>query len=159
MPFDDLRVTPSQRVARERELKGKNLAGHKGEFSASLMTHNIQVALMAVALGLTFGFGSVSLLFYNGVILGAVAIDYVHDGQGIFLLGWLLPHGVIEIPAIVVGGQTGFVLAYALISPAWSAFTRRPSPRRFLRSGHPFRRTRRHAGLGRNRRGIPLPIS
>ncbi len=30
-------------------------------------------------------------------------------------MGWLLPHGVIEIPAILVGGQTGLVIARALI--------------------------------------------
>jgi uncharacterized membrane protein SpoIIM required for sporulation len=55
------------------------------------------------------------MLFYNGVILGAVAVDYVYAGQSQFLLGWLLPHGVIEIPAILVAGQAGFVLASALI--------------------------------------------
>lgn len=115
MPFDALRITPAQRVAREQQERGKQLAGVKGRFSAELMTHNTQVALMTVALGMTFGFGTVVMLFYNGVILGAVAFDYVHAGQSVFLLGWLLPHGVIEIPAIVVGGQTGFVLAYALI--------------------------------------------
>jgi uncharacterized membrane protein SpoIIM required for sporulation len=115
MPFDALRVTPAQRVAEEQKRQGKDLTGIKGRFSADLMTHNTQVALMTVALGMTFGFGTVVMLFYNGVILGAVAFDYVHGGQSVFLLGWLLPHGVIEIPAIVVGGQTGFVLAYALI--------------------------------------------
>ena len=55
------------------------------------------------------------LLFYNGVILGAVALDYIPGGQTVFLLGWLLPHGVIEIPAILVGGQAGLVIAHALI--------------------------------------------
>jgi uncharacterized membrane protein SpoIIM required for sporulation len=115
MPVDALRITPAQRVAEEQKQKGKHLTGIKGRFSAELMTHNTQVALMTVALGMTFGFGTVVILFYNGVILGAVAFDYVHGGQSVFLLGWLLPHGVIEIPAIVVGGQTGFVLAYALI--------------------------------------------
>jgi len=44
-----------------------------------------------------------------------VACDYVLDGQTRFLMGWLMPHGVIEIPAILVGGQAGFVLAAALV--------------------------------------------
>ncbi len=79
------------------------------------MTHNTQVTLLTIALGMTFGVGTVAVLFYNGVVLGAVALDYVQGGQTTFLLGWLLPHGVIEIPAILVGGQTGFVIAYALI--------------------------------------------
>jgi uncharacterized membrane protein SpoIIM required for sporulation len=42
-------------------------------------------------------------------------MDYVLDGQIVFLLGWLLPHGAVEIPAILVGGQAGFVLAGALL--------------------------------------------
>jgi uncharacterized membrane protein SpoIIM required for sporulation len=32
-----------------------------------------------------------------------------------FLLGWLMPHGVIEIPAILIAGQAGLVLANALV--------------------------------------------
>jgi uncharacterized membrane protein SpoIIM required for sporulation len=115
MPFEGLQMTPAQRVAREQTEQGKQLAGRKGRFSAQLMTHNTQVALTTVALGMTFGFGTTVVLFYNGVILGAVAYDYIHGGQTIFLLGWLLPHGVIEIPAILVGGETGLVIAYALI--------------------------------------------
>src|SRR5580698_1100867 len=115
MPFEHLQGAPSERVAKERAEQGRRLAGHKDTFSASLMTHNTQVALFTLALGMTFGFGTIVELFYNGVILGAVGYDYVHDGQAVFLLGWLLPHGVIEIPAILVGGQAGFVIAYALI--------------------------------------------
>lgn len=115
MPFEALQVTPAERVRRETQLKGRQLAGQKGQFSAELMTHNTQVTLLTMALGMTFGLGTIAALFYNGVILGAVAYDYVTGGQSIFLLGWLLPHGVIEIPAILIGGQTGFVLAYALI--------------------------------------------
>ena len=96
-------------------MQGKQLTGVKGTFSADLMTHNTQVALTTIALGLTFGFGTIVILFYNGVILGAVVLDYVLGGQSVFLLGWLLPHGVIEIPAILIGGQTGLVIAHALI--------------------------------------------
>ena len=79
------------------------------------MTHNIRVSLLTLGMGMTAGAGTVLLLFYNGVILGAVAVDYMIAGQTKFLLGWLLPHGVIEIPAILIAGQAGLVLAKALI--------------------------------------------
>jgi uncharacterized membrane protein SpoIIM required for sporulation len=36
-------------------------------------------------------------------------------GETSFLLGWLLPHGAVEIPAILLAGQAGIVLAGALI--------------------------------------------
>lgn len=115
MPFDGLDISPSERVSRENREQGRQMTGVKGRFSAMLMTHNTQVALTTLALGVTYGAGTVVILFYNGVILGAVALDYVRDGQAIFLMGWLLPHGVIEIPAILVGGQAGLIIAYALI--------------------------------------------
>jgi stage II sporulation SpoM-like protein len=79
------------------------------------MTHNIRVSLFTLALGMTYGVGTVVVLFYNGVILGAVSLDYIQDGQTRFLIGWLLPHGSIEIPSVMITGQAGFVLASALL--------------------------------------------
>ena len=79
------------------------------------MTHNTRVTLTAMALGMTWGVGTLVVMFFNGVGLGAVAVDYISAGQTTFLLGWLLPHGSVEIPAILVGGQAGFVLAGALL--------------------------------------------
>lgn len=110
--------TPSQRVAAEERGDHDKLEifeEHKTTFSAQLMANNIGVSIRAMAFGLTWGVGTAVLLFYNGVILGAVCLDYMLDGQTVFLLGWLLPHGSFEIPAILIGGQAGFVLARALI--------------------------------------------
>jgi uncharacterized membrane protein SpoIIM required for sporulation len=115
MPFTNLRDTPTERVAREQRDRGKMLSERKARFSGMLMTHNTRVTLMAVAMGITAGVGTLVLMFYNGVVLGAVVVDYVLAGQTPFLLGWLLPHGVIEIPAMLVGGQAGFVIASALL--------------------------------------------
>jgi uncharacterized membrane protein SpoIIM required for sporulation len=115
MPFGHLLQDPAQRVAEEEKSNKDLLAGHKSAFSAQLMTHNTQVAISTMALGMTWGMGTIVSLFYNGATTGAVAVDYFRAGQGRFLLGWLMPHGVIEIPAIVVAGQAGLVLAVALI--------------------------------------------
>ena len=64
---------------------------------------------------MTWGVGTIIVLFYNGIILGAIVLDYMRAGQTLFLLGWLLPHGAVEIPAILIAGQAGLVLARALI--------------------------------------------
>ncbi len=115
MPFEQLLGDPSERVARE-ELKGNpDLGANKPVFSSTLMTHNIRVSILCMAMGVTLGMGTLILLFYNGVLLGAVAMDYIHAGQTSFLLGWLLPHGVIEIPAILVAGQAGLLLGSTLM--------------------------------------------
>jgi uncharacterized membrane protein SpoIIM required for sporulation len=115
MPFPGLMDPPATRVAREESARIDRLHGQKASFSAMLMTHNIQVTVMTLAFGVTWGVGTVILLFYNGVTLGAISADYVGAGYTQFLAGWLLPHGAIEIPAILLGGQAGLVLAGALI--------------------------------------------
>jgi len=115
MPFPHLLQDPAKRVAEEENSTYDRLQGHKTSFSAELMTHNTKVSILTLSLGMTWGIGTIIMLFYNGVILGAVAVDYIRAGQTKFLLGWLMPHGVIEIPAILIAGQAGFLLAVALI--------------------------------------------
>ncbi|MBI5115714.1 stage II sporulation protein M [Candidatus Poribacteria bacterium] len=115
MPFSHLQTHPSDRVAREESRAKDHMEGHKSSFSAMLMTHNTRVSIFTMALGMTWGLGTIILLFYNGVILGAVVCDYVLAGESRFLAGWLLPHGSIEIPAILIAGQAGLILGKALI--------------------------------------------
>ena len=115
LPFSHLQGKPSERVAQEEQDEGERLQGKKASFAGNLMTHNIRVSLFTLAMGMTYGVGTVVVLFYNGVILGAVSLDYIQDGQTRFLIGWLLPHGSIEIPSVMIAGQAGFVLASALI--------------------------------------------
>jgi uncharacterized membrane protein SpoIIM required for sporulation len=115
LPFAHLQENPSERVKKEEGVGTDHLKGAKTSFSSFLMTHNTRVAILTLALGMTWGIGTLMMLFYNGVTLGAVAIDYVLAGETPFLLGWLMPHGVIEIPAILLAGQAGIVLAGALI--------------------------------------------
>jgi uncharacterized membrane protein SpoIIM required for sporulation len=106
---------PAKRVADEEKAKHDRLAGSHTTFASSLIANNISVSIRAVAFGMTWGLGTIMLLFYNGVILGLVAVDYILAGQLVFLLGWLLPHGVIEIPAVLIAGQGGLLLGQALI--------------------------------------------
>jgi uncharacterized membrane protein SpoIIM required for sporulation len=115
MPFSQLMVSPAERVAKEESATIDRLQGAKATFSAELMSNNIRVTMLAMAAGITWGVGTLIVLFSNGVSLGAVAADYIAGGQATFLAAWLLPHGSIEIPAILLGGQAGFILAGALI--------------------------------------------
>ena len=115
MPFPHLLNDPNERVKQEEKDRGKQITGHQIAFSASLMAHNIGAAFFSMATGMTFGIGTMLTLFANGVDLGAVSADYIRSGQTKFLLGWLLPHGVFEIPAFLIASQAGLLLASALI--------------------------------------------
>jgi uncharacterized membrane protein SpoIIM required for sporulation len=116
LPADYLR-NPEQRVHEEERGKNQDLHSTQSEaaFSAQLIRHNIEVAMLAAALGVTFGIGTALLLFENGVLLGAVAVRYTQQGFGLFMTAWLLPHGVFEIPSILIAGQAGFYLARILL--------------------------------------------
>lgn len=117
MPFPHLQGDPRDRVAmEEQEKSGPNIEdSFRSSFAAQLMTHNTKVSIFSMALGLTWGIGTFILIFYNGIILGAVCIDYILAGQHVFLIAWLLPHGSIEIPSIFLATQSGFIFAAAMI--------------------------------------------
>lgn len=86
-------------------------------FGASLYTHNIQVTFLAFSLGAISILGGLFILFYNGVILGAVAGMYWLEGVEVFFLAWVGPHGALELPAIVFGGAAGLRMGRALLLP------------------------------------------
>ena len=86
-------------------------------FASFLFSHNARIGIMAFALGFVFGLPVFYLLFYNGLSLGAFAALYHSRGLSVDLWGWLLPHGVTELFAVVVCGAAGLVLAQALLFP------------------------------------------
>jgi uncharacterized membrane protein SpoIIM required for sporulation len=92
-------------------------------FSSFLFTHNVSVSLVAFALGITLGLGTAWLMFYNGVLLGTLGAVFVEAGQLQAYATGILPHGVLEIPACLIGGAAGFVLAQGFLRA-------RPWPRR-----------------------------
>jgi uncharacterized membrane protein SpoIIM required for sporulation/uncharacterized RDD family membrane protein YckC len=85
--------------------------------SSRVMTNNIQVSLFAAAGGILAGIGTVIVLLTNGVHLGSVFALFDAQGAGAQLWTFVLPHGVLEMTAIVVAGAAGLVLAHALVAP------------------------------------------
>src|SRR5438094_4905423 len=66
MPFEHLQQDPAQRVAEEESATKDPLSGRKTSFSTFLMTHNTRVSIFTMALGVTWGVGTILMLFYNG---------------------------------------------------------------------------------------------
>jgi len=104
MPFPHLLQDPAKRVAEEERLRGgadspaDRLSGRKSSFSAQLMTHNTKVSIFTMTLGVSYGVGTTVVLFSNGIMVGAIGVDYVRAGQTKFLLGWLLPMASSRFP-------------------------------------------------------------
>jgi uncharacterized membrane protein SpoIIM required for sporulation len=99
-------------------------------FGASLYTHNIKVACLTFGAGALTIVGGLWLLFYNGVILGAIATMYLLDGVSVFFFAWVGPHGALELPSIVFAGAAGLITGHALLMPG--NLTRGASLRRVM---------------------------
>lgn len=116
LPFPHLQMDPRERVRIEEKPREYDArADTKAQATAFYIRNNVSVSIRAMAFGISWGIGTILVLFMNGVILGAVAVDYFLAGEGTFLVAWLLPHGAFEIPAILIAGQAGLVLGRAMI--------------------------------------------
>lgn len=117
IPDDHQAFTPSERVGREEHDSGGVSGDTAVAFSGWLFTHNIEVSFLVFALGVTFGLGTLALLLYNGVPLGALAMQYHQDGQALFYWAWILPHGVTELTEVCIAGGAGLIIARGLWLP------------------------------------------
>lgn len=90
-------------------------SGHVVAGSTFYFTHNITVSLITFALGLTFGIGTALLLFETGIMMGVLGVVFANAGQFRTYCAEILPHGVLEFPAILIAGAAGFLLAEAMI--------------------------------------------
>jgi uncharacterized membrane protein SpoIIM required for sporulation len=109
--------TPGERVGREEVDGGGATPDQAAAFSGWLFTHNIEVTFVVFALGITFGVGTAALLFYNGVPLGALAMQYHQAGLDTFFWAWILPHGIPELTEVAVAGGAGLIVARGLWLP------------------------------------------
>ena len=89
--------------------------------SATIMINNIQVAILAFAGGMLMGVGTVYVLIFNGVHLGAIFGIVTRYGLGDDLLAFVSGHGVIELSVICLAGGAGLMLADAMLRPGLMA--------------------------------------
>ena len=85
--------------------------------SSALVTNNIGVSFFAFAAGLLAGAGTVLILVFNGVLLGAAFGLYANNEVLGGILAFVFPHGVMELTAICLAGGAGLGLGSALLVP------------------------------------------
>ena len=88
-----------------------------GEFASFLFTHNAGIGILSFALGFAAGLPTFLLTFINGMMLGAFAALYHSRGLSFDFWGWILPHGVSELLALLLCAAGGLVIAESLIFP------------------------------------------
>lgn len=87
------------------------------EFSSQVFINNIQVSFLAFVTGILFAVPTIALLVFNGANVG-VAAGLFHDaGEASKFWGLILPHGLLEITAIIVAGGAGLRMGWSMIVP------------------------------------------
>jgi uncharacterized membrane protein SpoIIM required for sporulation len=81
------------------------------------MTNNIQVAILAFGGGMLLGLGTIYVLVFNGIHLGAIFGIVTRFGVGGQLLSFVSGHGPIELSIICLAGGAGFMLSDAILRP------------------------------------------
>ncbi len=79
--------------------------------------NNISIGLRTFASGLLAGVGTVLVLLYNGLTIGAVAGHLQHMGYGDPFWRFVAGHAPLELTAIVIAGGAGLQLGLRLIAP------------------------------------------
>ncbi|MDH3681260.1 MAG: stage II sporulation protein M [Acidimicrobiia bacterium] len=88
-----------------------------GQFATEVLINNIQVSFLAFAAGVLLGIGSVFILVYNGANLGVALALFIVAGEQPKFWGLILPHGLLEISAVIIAGAAGMTLGWALVAP------------------------------------------
>lgn len=75
-----------------------------------IFLRNLQATITMALSGLFFGIITSFSLFFNGFILGIVIGAMVSSGNILVVLTSLVPHGIVEIPTVILAGAWGYRL-------------------------------------------------
>jgi uncharacterized membrane protein SpoIIM required for sporulation len=85
--------------------------------TAGITANNLFVALRTAIFGVLASIGTVFIMLYNGIMVGAFQYFFVEQGVfwESFLTIWI--HGTLEISAIIIAGAAGMVAGSGLLFP------------------------------------------
>lgn len=86
-------------------------------FALQVWVNNSWVAAKCIAMAVVLGVPIPLILFQNAANVGVIAGLMFPAGKGGFLLGLLLPHGLLELTAVFLAGAVGMRLGWSVISP------------------------------------------
>lgn len=90
----------------------------KWSFFLFIFFNNSIKAVVMIFLGLFIGILPVLFLLVNGMVLGYLVHSSLEQGNSLFdlIVKGLLPHGIIEIPAIIIACAFGLQMGMMVIS-------------------------------------------
>ncbi|MBD0263505.1 MAG: stage II sporulation protein M [Tolypothrix sp. Co-bin9] len=104
-------------VRDEHKLWMGSIVGIEPLASSNITINNLSVSFGAIAGGMTAGIYTTFLLFFNGLLIGALATLVGQNNLAYPFWAFVFPHGSLELPAIFFAGGAGFLLARAILFP------------------------------------------
>lgn len=86
-------------------------------FANQVFWNNVRVAILAFALGILLCVGTALLLAYNGASVGIAGGLFTNVGEWQKFWGLILPHGLLELSAVIVAGAAGLRIGWTVIDP------------------------------------------
>jgi uncharacterized membrane protein SpoIIM required for sporulation len=87
------------------------------QFASEVFTNNVRVAAFAFAAGVLLCVLTAWILVQNGLSLGLAAGLFAVAGEEPRFWGLIIPHGLIELSAVIVAGAAGLRLGWTVIDP------------------------------------------
>ncbi|MEB3309476.1 MAG: stage II sporulation protein M [Snowella sp.] len=113
-------IVPEDLIVKVRD-KGElwmgSIVGTEPLASSNIMMNNLSVAFRAVGGGITAGLFTIYVLFFNGLLIGAIAALVGQNHLAYPFWAFVLPHGSLELPAIFFAGGAGLLIGKALLLP------------------------------------------
>ncbi len=101
----------------EEDFENYYSSSHAAQFSTEVLVNNIQVSFTAFVGGALLCLGGALLLAFNGMNVGVAGGLFASVGQLDKFFGLILPHGLLELSAIVIAGGAGLRVGWAIIVP------------------------------------------
>lgn len=117
----------------EKEVAGQITVGDPVDMCAKLFVNNLEACILLFLGGASFGLLTLFIMGLNGIVIGAVTEIVSQGHSAIFIAAALLPHGIFEIPAFIIAGALGFLLAQSLIAEWYGAADTAADAGRFAR--------------------------
>ena len=106
-----------EKVRDRHQLWMGSILGTEPFAATSIAINNLSVAFKMVGGGILVGLWTIYALFYNGLLIGAVATLVGQNGLAYPFWAFVFPHGALELPAIFIAGGGGLLIARGLLFP------------------------------------------
>jgi stage II sporulation protein M len=100
----------------EKEVAGQMDGANPSDMCVKLLFNNLQACILLFVGGASFGILTIFIMSLNGIVIGAIMELVSKDHSALFVAAAIVPHGIFEIPAFILSGALGILLAQSLIA-------------------------------------------